>query len=89
MENYNLIYTFLKDLPIYIPNIHYLIFSILPESEAEFTVNMSIEGRAWLVMFHYRARNVSQFLSLPRGQSWKDSQFCQQLPKVQDLLGLV
>ena len=53
-------------------SIHYLIFSILPESEAEFTVNMAIEGRAWLVMFHHGARNVSQFLSLPSGQSWKD-----------------
>ena len=43
--------------------------SVLSESEAEFTVNMTIERRGWLIMFHHGARNVSQFLCLPGGQS--------------------
>ena len=47
----------------------YLILSVLSESEAEFTVNMTIERRGWLIMFHHGARNVSQFLCLPGGQS--------------------
>ena len=47
----------------------YLIISVLSESEAEFTVNMTIERRGWLIMFHHGARNVSQFLCLPGGQS--------------------
>ena len=47
----------------------YLILSVLSESEAEFTVNMTIKRRGWLIMFHHGARNVSQFLCLPGGQS--------------------